>query len=154
MTNIFKQVGKTAKEAAKDVAKKMASEPAELLRNAKVQVVENGGNESQKAPEISLIDEIITGDRKHKDPTETEKKEIEGSALARLSEIEAQLDQIRMEKVRQAREWSKAQDSVLASDDNKKDTAFVMPGKPRHGGAGGAIARKKGTKEITRQHSG
>lgn len=154
MNNFFKQSVKTAKDQAKEMAKKIAREPVEILKTGQNQVT-GGSEKKQIAPEISVIDQIITGDGKVKDTTPEEEQAIHAQTKRRLQEIENELRQLRMEREQKSQEYVKGQMELMG--ENKEEPAIKaleMPQGKKHGGPPKPGQAKKGTHEVGRQAKG
>jgi len=112
MTNFFKQVGKSSKDVAKQIAKQIGSEPKELLRNAGGHIgTENKPKTQPEGP--SMMQEVMTQNGKTVEATPLEQQQIYADTKSRLAKIEAELRQLRMQRERMSQEWSKEQDRLM-----------------------------------------
>ena len=156
MNNFFKQTGKSARDMAKGVAQKMRQEPAEILKDAKTQIT---GAEQKNESQISVMQQVMTGDGKVKDLSPIKEQEIAAQTKSRLQEIEAELRRLRMQREQTSQEWAKEQNRLLGTGGEERQTQqgpqqVEMPSQGHKKGPRSAHQSKKGSMEVGRQHKG
>ena len=154
--NFFKSVGKNAKQAAKEMAKKVAHEPVEVFKDVKNQIISR--------PEIhnnepSMMQQVMTGDGSIKEVSSQEEQSIHSQAKNRLAQIEAELRNLRMQREQRSGEWMKEQEELMGHREGVSQEAapqpVEMPTGPKKGPRAQRGSHKKGgTMEVGRQKKG
>ncbi len=151
--NFFKQVKESAKEAAIKSARQMVHEPGEILKSSTDQI--SGGAETAK-PEMSMMQEVMTGGGKVPDISPQMEQSIHAAAKSRLQQIEAELRQMRLQREQRSQDWLKAQNEMMNIGNQqieKPKVSTESTGKPKHGPKGPGQP-KKGNMEVGKQNKG
>jgi len=157
MTNdFFKKMGKSAKDEAKKIAKQIAREPIEILKDTAGQTAPSP--ETGKQPETSVMQQVMTGDGTVKDVSPQEEQSIHSQAKSRLAQIEAELRQLRMQREQNSQEWTKQQEELMGHKEGvPQETApapLEVPHTPKKGPKGPGGKKKGGTMEQGRTKKG
>lgn len=157
--------GKSAREAAKKMAKQIAAEPSELLKSAGTQISGNQNETQSKeqkndvtdsGKELSVMQQVMTGNGRVQQPTKEEEINIHSQAKKRMQELEDEI--MRMRQVREQKEqnWEKEQQQILGATpkEEEKKQPLIQPTSIRKRGMTAGTKQKQGTKEMTKQMSG
>lgn len=152
MTNPFlKQMGQSAADVARKMAKQMVQEPLEIAKVAKSQLIPEGAKgEGVSSPEpVKQVDEPNL--------PKPDEVAINASAASRLSELQSHVRQLIEERQRKTAEWHKVQDQEMGINQDEPGRGIrelIQPTSKRKSGHVGPGKGKQGTKEIGKGPSG
>lgn len=154
MSNFFKQVGNSARDAAVKAAKQIAQEPSEMFKGAKEQVTGVENKPQSQGP--SMMQEVMMGNDNFVPATSAEERSIHAQAKSRLAQIEAELRQIRMQREQASQNWDREQDRQMGVGESQQKQEFVAPPSKKHHGAQKPGQKKSATPsmETSRQKKG
>lgn len=144
--DFFKKVGKSAKDEARKLAKQIAREPVEILKETTGQPATTP--EQPQKEGMSVMQEVMTDGGNVKDISAGEEQSIHSQTKSRLAQIEAELRQLRMQREQKSQEWTKEQEELMGHKEGVPQEAapepLEMPHSVQKGPKGPAGKKKKG----------
>lgn len=151
-SDFFKQVKNSAKEEAIKAARQVRQEPLEILKDINSNV---SGQTDIHQKEISMMQQVMTGDGKVADVSSQDEQKINILAKRRLQEIEQELRRMRILSEQRSGDWVEKQKTLMTEGDvDGKQKVFLEPTPKRKTGMIGPGQKKQGTKEMGKQYSG
>jgi len=148
MNSFAKQIGKSASDAARAVAKQVVREPLEMGSTLKRQVM--GGEASRVAETTSA-----SGGGNETVP-KLDEAALEADTQKKLADLKGEIAKLIVERNQKANEWKKATEEAMRSDEDSHDDkkTLVQPSTKKKRGFMGQMKGKQGTKEVGKGPSG
>lgn len=155
MTSDFvKLFKKSAKDEAIKIARKVREESGELVTPK----IFKKDTKSGSGQEMSMMQQVMTGDGKIGEVAEGDKLEEEVRAQRRIKELEVELAEWREKRLKKEAEWSKDQEEIMGAGDKEtsiQEQPLIIPTSPQKGPRVQAPGQsKKGTMEEGRTKKG
>ncbi len=148
--NFLKSSSKTAVDEAKKIAKQVAREPYEIIKNVVPSAVGEGGMKGEK--QKTALSKIVEGGE-NLSLGSIDEEALKAQTNRRLKELEEEIRKIREERKMREEEWRKQQEEVMKVEE-PQEQPFIEPPSRKKRGFLGFVKKKQGTKEMGKQISG